>query len=167
MLIGTMLVLCSILLILLLQTNFLIGHGLMAENDRAIRSGGYAVTSCALAHDRADRSYNNLLSNTVPSLVRCELQNISNSWAFRLYRSRFRIPGAVETERYLFFLRKRIATLSFAAPIRLGTTVCTRSHHFCLCLFAFCFTVFFSFSLHGQHLCSPSYFSHRSADQRR
>jgi hypothetical protein len=57
-----MLVLCSILLILLLQTNLLIGHGLMAENDRAIRSGGYAIISCALAHDRADRSYNNLLS---------------------------------------------------------------------------------------------------------
>jgi hypothetical protein len=38
-----MLVLYSILLILLLQTDLLIGHGLMAENDRAIRSGGYAI----------------------------------------------------------------------------------------------------------------------------
>jgi hypothetical protein len=105
--------------------------------------------------------------NTVPSLVRCGLQNISNSRAFRLYRSHFHIPGAVEIERYLFFLGKQIVTLSFAAPIRLGTTVCTRSHHFRLCLFAFCFAVFFSFSLHGQHLCSSSYFSQRSADQRR
>jgi hypothetical protein len=104
--------------------------------------------------------------NTVPSLVRCGLQNILISRAFRLYRSCFRIPEAVETERY-FFLGKRIVTLSFAAPIRLGTTVRTRSHHFRLCLFAFCFAVFFSFSLHGQHLCSPSYFSQRSADQRR
>jgi hypothetical protein len=44
-----MLVLHSILQILLLQTNLLIGHGLMAENDRAIRSGGYAIISCVLA----------------------------------------------------------------------------------------------------------------------
>jgi hypothetical protein len=36
-------------LILLLQTNLLIGHGLMAENDRAIRSGGYAIIPCVLA----------------------------------------------------------------------------------------------------------------------
>jgi hypothetical protein len=73
-----MLVLYSILLILLLQTNLLIGHELMAENDRAIRSGGYAIIPCALDHDRAGCSYNNLLSKTVPSLVRCGLQNISN-----------------------------------------------------------------------------------------
>jgi hypothetical protein len=67
-----MLVLCSILLILLLQTNLLIGHGLMAENDRAIRSGGYAIISCTLAHDRADRSYNNLLSkhSSFPRMLR-------------------------------------------------------------------------------------------------
>jgi hypothetical protein len=67
-----MLVLCSILLILLLQTNLLIGHGLMAENDRAIRSGGYAIISCALAHDHADRSYNNLLSKhgSFPRMLR-------------------------------------------------------------------------------------------------
>jgi hypothetical protein len=57
-----MLVLYSILLILLLQTNLLIGHELMAENDRPIRSGGYAIIPCALAHDRAGCSYNNLLS---------------------------------------------------------------------------------------------------------
>jgi hypothetical protein len=44
-----MLVLYSILLILLLQTDLLIGHGSMAENDRAIRSGGYAIISCVLA----------------------------------------------------------------------------------------------------------------------
>jgi hypothetical protein len=44
--------------------------------------------------------------NTVPSLVRCRLQNISNFRAFRLYRSRFRIPGAVEIERYPFFSRE-------------------------------------------------------------
>jgi hypothetical protein len=38
-----MLVMYSIPLILLLQTDLLIGHGLMAENDRAMRSGGYAI----------------------------------------------------------------------------------------------------------------------------
>jgi hypothetical protein len=48
MLIGTMLVLHSILQIILLQTNLLIGHGLMAENDRAIPSGGYAIILCVL-----------------------------------------------------------------------------------------------------------------------
>jgi hypothetical protein len=36
MLIGTTSVLYFILLILLLQNNLLIGHGLMAESDRAI-----------------------------------------------------------------------------------------------------------------------------------
>jgi hypothetical protein len=98
-----MLVLYSILLILLLQTNLLIGHGLMAENDRAIRSGDYAIISCALAHDRADRSYNNLLSKhgsfprTLRTLKYFKLPNLSAS------RSRFRIPWAVETERYPFF----------------------------------------------------------------
>jgi hypothetical protein len=56
--------------------------------------------------------------------------------------------------------------LSFAAHIRLGTTVRIKSHHFRPCLFAFLFTVSFSFSLHGQHLCPPSYFSQRSVDQR-
>jgi hypothetical protein len=44
-----MLVLYSILLILLLQINLLIGHRLMAENDRAIRSGSYAIIPCVLA----------------------------------------------------------------------------------------------------------------------
>jgi hypothetical protein len=43
-----MLVLYSILLILLLQTDLLIGHGLMAENDRAIRLGSYAIIHCVL-----------------------------------------------------------------------------------------------------------------------
>jgi hypothetical protein len=38
-----MLVLYSILLILLIQTDLLIGHVLMAENDRAIWSGDYAI----------------------------------------------------------------------------------------------------------------------------
>jgi hypothetical protein len=97
-----MLVLYSILLILLLQTNLLIGHELMAENDRAIRSGGYAIIPCALAHDRADRSYNNLLSKhgSFPRTLRTskyfKLLNLSAS------RSRFHIPRAVEIERYLF-----------------------------------------------------------------
>jgi hypothetical protein len=117
--------------------------------------------------DRADRSYNNLLSKqgsfprTLQTSKYFKLPNLLAS------RSRFRIPRAVETERYLFFLGKRITTLSFAAPIRLGTTVRIRSHHFRSCLFAFCFTVSFSFSLHGQHLCPSSYFSQRSVDQRR
>jgi hypothetical protein len=44
-----MLVMYSILLILLLQTDLLIGRGLMAENDRAIRSGSYAIIPCILA----------------------------------------------------------------------------------------------------------------------
>jgi hypothetical protein len=49
MLIGTTLVLYSILLILLLQTDLLVGHGFMAENDWAIRSGNYAIIPCVLA----------------------------------------------------------------------------------------------------------------------
>jgi hypothetical protein len=49
MLIDTMLVLYSILLILLLQTDLLIGHGLMAENDRTMRSGDYAIIPYVLA----------------------------------------------------------------------------------------------------------------------
>jgi hypothetical protein len=49
MLIGITSVLYFVLLILLLQTNLLIGHGLMAENDRAIRSGGYAIIPSVLA----------------------------------------------------------------------------------------------------------------------
>jgi hypothetical protein len=44
-----MLVLHSILLILLLQTDLLIEHGLIAENDQAIRSGSYAIIPCVLA----------------------------------------------------------------------------------------------------------------------
>jgi hypothetical protein len=98
-----MLVLYSILLILLLQTDLLIGHRLMAENDRAIRLGSYAIIPCALAHDRADRSYNNLLPKqdsfprTLQTSKYFKLPNLSAS------RSRFRIPRAVETERYPFF----------------------------------------------------------------
>jgi hypothetical protein len=98
-----MLVLYSILLILLLQTNLLIGHELMAENDQAIRSGDYAIIPCALAHDRADHSYNNLLlkQGSFPRTLRTskyfKLPNLSAS------RSRFRIPRAVEIERYSFF----------------------------------------------------------------
>jgi hypothetical protein len=49
MLIGIMLVVYSIPLILLLQTDLLIGHGLMAENDRAMRLGGYAISPYVLA----------------------------------------------------------------------------------------------------------------------
>jgi hypothetical protein len=49
MLIGTILVLYSILLILLLQTDLLIGHGSMAKNDRATRSDGYAIIPYVLA----------------------------------------------------------------------------------------------------------------------
>jgi hypothetical protein len=60
---GSYLVMCSILLILLLQTDLLIGHRLMAENDRAMRSGSYAIILYVLANDRADRSYNIFLSN--------------------------------------------------------------------------------------------------------
>jgi hypothetical protein len=54
-------------------------------------------------HDRADRSYNNLLSKqgSFPRTLRTskyfKFPNLSVS------RSRFRIPWAVETERYLFF----------------------------------------------------------------
>jgi hypothetical protein len=44
-----MLVLYSILLILLLQTGLLIRHGLMAEIDRAIRSGDYVIIPYVLA----------------------------------------------------------------------------------------------------------------------
>jgi hypothetical protein len=44
-----MLVLYSIPLILLLQTDLLIRHGLMAENDRAMRSGGDAIIPYVLA----------------------------------------------------------------------------------------------------------------------
>jgi hypothetical protein len=44
-----MLVLYSILLILLLQTDLLIEQGFMAENDRAIRSGSYAIIPYVLA----------------------------------------------------------------------------------------------------------------------
>jgi hypothetical protein len=44
-----MLVLYSILLILLLQTDLLIGHGSMAENDQATRSDGYAIIPYVLA----------------------------------------------------------------------------------------------------------------------
>jgi hypothetical protein len=44
-----MLVLYSILLIILFQTDLLIGHGLMAENDRAMRSSGYAIIPYVLA----------------------------------------------------------------------------------------------------------------------
>jgi hypothetical protein len=94
-----MLVLYSILLILLLQTNLLIGHGLMAENDRV------AMPSFPVfwPHDRVDCSYNNILSKqgSFPCTLRTskyfKLPNLSAS------RSRFRIPRAVETERYLFF----------------------------------------------------------------
>jgi hypothetical protein len=117
-------------------------------------------------NDCADRSYNNFLSKqgSFPRTLRTskyfKLPNFSAS------RSRFRIPRAVETERYPFFLGKRITMLSFAAHIRLGTTVRIRSHHFRPCLFAFLFTVSFSFSLHGQHLYPPSSFSQRSVDQR-
>jgi hypothetical protein len=39
----------SILLMLLLQTDLLIGHELMAENDRAMRSGSYAIILYVLA----------------------------------------------------------------------------------------------------------------------
>jgi hypothetical protein len=39
----------SILLILLLQTDLLIGHGLMTENDRAMRLGSYAIILYVLA----------------------------------------------------------------------------------------------------------------------
>jgi hypothetical protein len=54
-------------------------------------------------HDRADRSYNNLLSKqgSFPRTLRTskyfKFLNLSAS------RSRFRIPRAVETERYPFF----------------------------------------------------------------
>jgi hypothetical protein len=44
-----MLVLYSIPLILLLQTDLLIGHGLLAETDRAMRSGDYVIIPYVLA----------------------------------------------------------------------------------------------------------------------
>jgi hypothetical protein len=95
-----MLVLYSIPLILLLQTDLLIGHGLMAENDRV------AVPSFSMfwPNDPADRSYNNFLLNQgfFPRKLRTskyfKLLNFSAS------RSRFRISWAVETERYPFSL---------------------------------------------------------------
>jgi hypothetical protein len=74
-------VLYFILLILLLQTNLLIGHGLMAENDRAIRSGGYAIIPCVLAPVLIVLIII-FYRNKAPSLVRCGLQNISNSQTF-------------------------------------------------------------------------------------
>jgi hypothetical protein len=153
-----MLVLYSILLILLLQTDLLIGHGLMAENDRVFMPS----FPMFWPHDRADHSYNNLLSKqgsfprTLRILKYFKLPNLSTS------QSRGQLK-----QKDILFLGKRIATLSFAAPIRLGTTVRIRSHHFRPCLFAFCFTVSFSISLHGQHLCPPSYFFQHSVDQRR
>jgi hypothetical protein len=49
MLIDIILVMYSILLILLLQTDLLIEHGLMAKNDRAMRSGSYAIILYVLA----------------------------------------------------------------------------------------------------------------------
>jgi hypothetical protein len=102
----------------------------------------------------------------VPSLVRCGLQNISNSQTFWLLDPASVSRGQLK-QKNIIFLGKRIASLSFAAHIRLGATVRVRSHHFRPCLFAFLFTAPFSFSLHGQHLCPPSFFSQRSVDQRR
>jgi hypothetical protein len=75
----------------------------MAENDWAIRSGSYAIIPCALAHDRADCSDNNLLSKygSFPRTLRTskyfKLPNLLAS------QSRFRILRVVETERYPFF----------------------------------------------------------------
>jgi hypothetical protein len=97
-----MLVMYSILLILLLQTDPPIGHGLMAENDWAIRSGSYAIIPCALAHDRVDRSYNNLLSKhgffprTLRTSKYFKLPNLSAS------RSRFRIRGQLKQKDIIF-----------------------------------------------------------------
>jgi hypothetical protein len=80
-----MLVLYSILLILLLQTDLLIGHGLMAEKQ----SGNTIGWLCH--HSLCSGPMTALIvliiisyRNKVPSLVRCGLQNISNSRTFRL-----------------------------------------------------------------------------------
>jgi hypothetical protein len=65
-----------------------------------------------LPNDRADRSYNIFLLNqgsfpyTPQTSKYFKLPNFSAS------RSHFRIPRAVETERYPFFLGKQIIMLS-------------------------------------------------------
>jgi hypothetical protein len=118
-----MLVLYSILLILLHQTDLLIGHGLMAENNRQYDRVAMPSFPVFWPHDRANHSYNNLLSKhgsfprTLWTSKYFKFLNLSAS------RSRFRIPRTVETERYPFFLGKRITMPSFVARIRLGTTV--------------------------------------------
>jgi hypothetical protein len=94
-----MAVMYFILLILLLQNDLLIGHGLMAKNDRVAMPSFPVLWPMTAPIVLIIIFYR----NTVPSLVRCGLQNISNSRAFWLYRSRFRIPIAFETERYPFF----------------------------------------------------------------
>ena len=73
-------------------------------------------------HDRVDRSYNNLLLKQGSFLVRCGLQNISNSRTVRLLDPASVSRGQLK-QKDILFLGKRIATPSFATPIRLGTTV--------------------------------------------
>jgi hypothetical protein len=75
-----MLVLHSILQILLLQTNLLIGHGLMAENDRVAMSSFRCFGPMTAPIVLIIIFYR----NKIPSLVRCGLQNISKSRTFRL-----------------------------------------------------------------------------------
>jgi hypothetical protein len=102
----------------------------------------------------------------VPSLVSCGLQNISNSRTFRLPDPASVSRGQLKQKDILFpremnhhaiicctykterYCAHQVPSLS-PSPIRLP------------------FTVSFSFSLHGQHLCPPSYFSQCSVDQRR
>jgi hypothetical protein len=118
-------------------------------------------------HVRTDRSYNNLLSKQgfFPRTLRTskyfKFSNLSAS------RSRFRIPRAVETERYPFFLGKRIVTLSFAAPIRLGTTVRILFPSLSPLPIRLPFYCFLLLLAPWPTLLSPSYFSQRSVDQRR
>jgi hypothetical protein len=100
--------------------------------------------------------------NKVPSLVRCGLQNISNSRTFRLLDPASVSRGQLKQKDILFYQKMNRHTI----------ICCTyKTGHYCVhtisITFAFCFTVSFSFSLHGQHLCPPSYFSQRSVDQRR
>jgi hypothetical protein len=100
----------------------------------------------------------------VPSLVSCGLQNISNSQTFRLLDPTSVSRGQLKQKDILFpwemnhhaiicctyktgcYCAHQVPSLS-PLPIHLP------------------FTIFFSFSLHGQHLCPPSYFSQRSVDR--
>jgi hypothetical protein len=87
---------------LLLQTDLLIGHGLMAENDRAIDQVAMPSFSMFWPNDHADHSYNNFLSNQGSFPCTPRTSKYFKLLNFLASRSRFRIPRAVETERHPF-----------------------------------------------------------------